>query len=750
LALVLLAALLFLPFPIFAQSPAAAAPAGSGLTVTPTLIDFGRIRTNSKQHDTSFTIENTGAFALQLRNTDYKSQLTATNFAVKQNPTEGQTIAPSTLITINVSYFPFAEGPQTGTITIESSDPARPFPKVTLRATGVTPHVGSRGLNFGPLRVGDISPLIAIPIYNYGSDSTRIDSVVIKAGSDIPDFSVKLDSFPPRRLVPLHIGYERTDSLYIIQAAFAPKSLGSKRMILDIYTADSVLHDTLTGKGVEPLVTVAPSVIDFGTDTVRKIGDPNPTPTQFTLPFTVVNGGGFIGHLLRIAYHDSVHFQVRLDKPSVDLDEYLQPGDTVTGTVQFNVLEEGDFEDTVTITNDTRYALYSAPYTDYQPSFIIRAKVRTGRIDSAFVHFSDTIRTCDTNRVVLVIHNPYPVEVHIDSIRFANLPEDTLGFRLGAFGFPINIAPDSTFGILLEYAFPDELLNGDQTLSLILYQRQGGGQPAITRRVTASLVRERRTLTLNAVLPNWISSASDIDPMRLPITLHGPRANVGELDSFTLALQFSNDLFMPVGIDDSKSLIAPLSPDGSVTTSWDQSTRTFRVTVTGARVSDPSRLADSLLMTVILRAFLTTDSEVTVTPTFTFKKHPCAYNLQPFTLSIPYANECGEPVIREFMATGSTPAIDVIAIGPNPLRQGEPLTISTEMARAGTVEIQVSDALGRVISERSEARGKGRQIFSLPSASLPSSGTAFITLTVKTSNGARGWARKQLKIAISD
>lgn len=697
--------------------------------------------------DSIFTIENRGDADLLLTNTDYQSQLQNTSFSV-QNPPVGSRIVPQTLISVRVRFGPFKEGLQEDTIAITSNDNLTKTPNVILRGTGVSPKVASLGFGFGSLRVGLQSVTHLILIANHGSDSTRIDSVVVLPNSDRTEFGVVLDSFPPHVLRPLHIGYEGSDSLYGFQARFTPTRLGPAKLIVAIYTPESVIYDTLTGEGVEPLVTVDPTVIDFGTIPVKRIGDPNPTPRQFDLPFTVRNEGTYVAELLRIIYSDSTHFLVRLDKPTVDLNEPLAPNAMIPGTATFRVLEEGDFVDTITLTNDTRYALYGPARAGYVPRIVLKAKVRTGPIDSAFTVFSDTITTCDTIERTLVIHNPYPVEVHIDSLRLADRAEDTLGFTVGSFGFPINIAPDSTFGIPLFYAFPDELLNGSQLLTVILYQRQGGGQPPIERRVTASLERKRRTLTLHAILPNWISSASDIDPMRMPITLEGPRANVGELDSFILSLKFSNDLFMPVDLDVRNTLLSPPRPGGYVHTNWDQTNRTYTITAVGVPVSDPRRLSEKLLMTVVMRAFLTTDSQVTVTPTFAFLKHPCAYNLEPFALSIPYANECGEPLIREFMRTGATPAIDVIDVGPNPVRQGNPIAIDLRLAKSAVVWVRITDARGAVIDEFSQPLGVGNSRLVVPASALPRSGACFVSLGLPGPDGVTRMTGKVLKFDI--
>jgi hypothetical protein len=240
----------------------------------------------------------------------------------------------------------------------------------------------------------------------------------------------------------------------------------------------------------------------------------------------------------------------------------------------------------------------------------------------------------------------------------------------------------------------------------------------------------------------------------MPITLEGPRANVGELDSFVLSLTFSNDLFMPVDLDMRNTLLSPVAAGGYVHTNWDQARRTYTIKAVGVPVSDPRRLSEKLLMTVVMRAFLTTDTQVTVTPVFTFLKHPCAYNLQPFTLSIPYANECGEAVIRQFMMTGAAPTLDVIRQGANPTRGGEPIAIdlairgSASSASVRNLRIRTTDARGVTLSEFTEAVQAGMSRVLVPATALPRSGAAFVTLTLMGEDGQRSVGEKTLKFEV--
>ena len=338
--------------------------------------------------------------------------------------------------------------------------------------------------------------------------------------------------------------------------------------------------------------------------------------------------------------------------------------------------------------------------------------------------------------------------MHIDSIAFE---PDSAGFgfaRPSAFIFPINIEPDSVFQLPIEYVFPTDSLNGPQQVTIILYERRGSGEePAITQ-TTAIAYRKQRTLTLHALLPKFESSAGDIAPLRLPITVEGPRDQVQELNSWTLKLQFSNDLFEPVGVDTAGSLTVPVNGNYSLSTSWDRPTRTYTISVTNAAVADPAKLANNLLLAVLMRAYLTTDTIVTVTPTFTFLTRPCAYNLQPFTLTIPFADDCGLPTLRAFMR-GQLPIVNFISIRPNPIKSNAlGVIISYDASEAAQIIATTDDLSGQEIGQTTLHVTSGTGEIAIPPQLLPPSGAAFITLDVRNDRGI-SQPQKTLKVSIS-
>jgi len=725
------------------------------IAVIPDTIDFGRVRLRQKR-DSSFIIENTGTTQITLVDLAYGNSLFGTDFTADTVKSSLPTLIllPSSNIPDSVHFQPKKLGPQIGRIPIFWTYPTAidtlDTPVVILMGIGVEPNVASSGYDFGPLRVDSQSDTIHISITNRGTDTTAIDSVSIVDSSALGarggDFTVNLDTLPPDgpRKLPIKLGYEGSDTSLHFTVSFQPRSLGAKMLIVRIHTIDGdTLYDTIRGSGVEPLVLVTPDTIDFGTIIVPM----SKTPIGDTiLPFTVSNTGTMKGFLDSLAYDTASHFTVTLNQPSATLDEPLDVGSSLTGTVRFHIVEEGDFLDTLFITNDTRYLLYPAD-SNYQPMIILKAKVRTGPIGPDSIFF-DTITNCNLDSSLVLLANPYPVEERIDSITMLS---DTAGFSLRQpyhnFRFPIFIPPDSSYPLLVYYEFPPDSLNGSQVLKMGLFQHLLDGELPVVDTVTAALLRKQRVFTLHALLPAYASSANDVSDLKLPITVQGPRAGVTELDSWTLSLHFSNDLFEPTGIDTTGALAVPGDSTYTISKYWDQATRTYTITVTGSAVSDSAKIANDLLLAILMRAYLTTDTVVTVTPTFTWANHPCAYNLQSFTLSIPYADECGDPTIRAYMR-GDKPFFTLIGVWPNPADHTGGVSVGYQAAQPSQVTSEVFSESGEEIGHAVTNVQAGAGTLAVDADMLPHTGAAFIRIEAAPVGGGPAVV-KMVKVEIT-
>jgi hypothetical protein len=742
--LLLLTSYFLVPSPSFAQGHYHVLSSASALQVFPdSIIDFGRVRVGA-QRDSFFFLDNTSNSSfLTLQSLDYSTSLNGTEFeadSIESKGSSGQ-MSPETNLVDTVRFLPKHLGPDTGSIPIIWASGGTTYytPTVYLIGTGVAPHVISSSYNFPDERVDSGSPRVTISIANDGSDTTAIDDVSVVNTAEIldSDFQVSLDSLPTSGKVslPLRIGYEGGDSTLSFSVQFQPHSLGFKTLVVRIHTVDdSVLFDTITGKGVEPLVLLNTQTIDFGTITLQPYSS---LPVLDTF-FIVSNASGTYPALIDTLTHDtSGNFAVQLYRPTTSHDT-LAVDSSVRGTVTFAFSEVGDFTDTVYIPNDTRYDLYRNADSNYRPMIVLKAKVRTGSI-GLFAASLDTVTTCDTVRDTITIINPYPVELVFDSIA---LVSDTAGFSYGqnTFGHTIKIPPypNGAYPFYFAYAFPADSLNGLQALKMLLFQSQLDSEQAVVDTITDSVIRQQQVIALAAQLPPAGSvgmSAADIAELRVPVTLHGLRSGVTELNSWTLSMKFSNDLFVPTAIDTTGSLAVAGDPSYTLKPYWDESTLTYTIVATGTSVSDPAKIANDLLLTILMQAYVTTDTVVTVTPTFTLVTRPCAYNLQASPFSIQYAEDCGDETIREVME-GETPSFILTGSWPNPATSSSGVSIGYYAAEPREVTATVFSAAGISLGQIVTAIGAGAGTFTLPEPLIPISGPAFVRVEAVSSDGS--------------
>jgi hypothetical protein len=715
----------------------------SNLQIYPDTIDFGRVRIG-EYRDSYFSITNPAisSTTIELTSINFWESLKGSEFiadSLDGNLSDSMALTIGSIARDTIHFHSKWLGLDKDSIPIYwRSTNQKYFPiTVYLLGTGVAPNVISSGYNFGNWRVDSASPMQTLLIANVGSDTTAIDSVTIMDSTEIKDsdFLVTLDSLPPSgpKTSALRIGYEGGDSTLSFTVQFHPHSLGSDSLIIRIHTIDGdTLFDTIRGRGVEPHVLVNPNpqsqVIDFGTITLAKsITPPSPRDTFFVISNASGNYEAVIDTL--VDTDTAGNFNMQINQPITSHDT-LAAGSVLIDSVRFNITQEGDFVDTIRVPNDTRYALYPSE-SAYQPLVIVKAKVRTGPIGN-FVTSFDTITTCDTVRDTVTITNPYPVEVYIDTIL---LVSDTAGFSYGQNSFvqKISMPPNGNFSFKLAYNFPPDSLNGPQALKMLLFQRRRDNDSLIVDTVTASLIRKEQVLTLQAKLPApgvVGTSAADVSELRLPILLQGPRSGVNELNSWTLTYQFSNDLFTPTGVD----VTGSLCPPGSLFPYWDQSSRTYTIVATGTAVSDPALIKNDLLFTLLLQASVTTDTVVTVTPNFTWKSHPCAYNLQSFTLSLPYSNDCGDQTIRDVLLR-QTPSFIVTGIWPNPANKYDGVSVSYRSAEPCEVTTTVYNMSGEEIGHFMTMVVTGAGTIALPEQLIPASGPAFVRVEAVDAKG---------------
>jgi len=393
-------------------------------------------------------------------------------------------------------------------------------------------------------------------------------------------------------------------------------------------------------------------------------------------------------------------------------------GRPVLDSVFFYVRQPGDYKQVIFLKNGAKN----------DTLVVLRASVRAPRHDFSGDSSFGVVADCDPREITYIIHNPYQrAGITIDKLQLAG---NTGGFKIVTrpeFLFPLRIEGDSTFTFSLQYDFPPDSLNGEQELLLSFFQNPGGRDTNIRFDHPVSLTRQIKIDTLLTVAPSFVPSAGDFAPFRLPIYLAGPHEGLTPLDNWTLHLRFSNPLFHPVGIDRTGSLTESNGNDNSeVTWGWDETTQTDTIRATNLHISkDKSK--NRLLLTVLMRAYVSLDTLSSVQLQLNTDEQLCAYRIASVMDSLAYANDCGDILIRAQMNGAKLP----LRIGTPRYRLAangstETILIDYTAESAMTVEVANRDLMGKSYSISEYALAQGPGVLEIDARLLPS-GISFLS-----------------------
>jgi hypothetical protein len=693
--------------------------------VVPDTIDFGRVRVGRKR-DSLFTITCTGnGPGADIFDTKIQAAVLSTEFGAA--PFGKQTLLTSQTYEDSVSFSPTTEGYKSVLASVKNSVPTQQAPNepfVVLKGRGIQPHLASGNHNFGKIRVGRLSPSAQVLVSNVGTDTTSLVAIEFYKGAT-PDYSDSND-FRITSDVDFSTSTVKLDTLggvnavwQGLSATFTPSTTGPRQAIVRVKGANESKLDTLLGVGVEPYIIATPPLLEFGTITPQKL--PSPV-SEATLLDTIRNTGSMQGILQKLIFTDKTNlFFFEYPVASSNLVNYtLFENNFIPGICHFYIQQPGEFWDTVRILNDSKN----------EPIEIAHAKVVVSHaeFDQSGPFDLGVITSCDPIVTTIQIHNPYVnFPLRFDS---ASLSGSSGGFTRENVAFPIHIPSGGTFPLKVSYQFPADSLNGTQRMVLYLYQ-YAGDVPDLVDSFVFVLERKAEIFTLSTVAPSFTPSAGDRDPFRLPIYLSGQWTNRKELDNFTLKLKFSNGTFQPIGLDRTGSLtvLKPGDPE-NMTFSWDEISHTYTIVATNQHISTLPDTTNRLLLTVLARAFVTTDTFATVSPMIDFVDQPCAFRFAKRGDSLFYANECGDEILRsEFL--GRNPLLSVEAPRPDPIKagDGQGLSVPFTAGQALMLKWTLADAGGNVLfTQDAYSVAKGKSSIEIPASLLKVSGTRFLRL----------------------
>jgi uncharacterized repeat protein (TIGR01451 family) len=246
------------------------------ITVSPPSVDFGPVVLDTDSAPRTVTVTNTGTANLYIIDVIIDNN----QFRVTSVDLSGLALGPGLSADITLVFHPMEITPQSGMLTILSSDPDQYAVSVALSGTPIFPDisVSPTPLDFGPVMVG--SSLSAnITVSNVGTSPLSLGTITILPGPDVP-FAITAGDISGQTLAP---GQSEN-----ITVTFTPVVPGLESAGLSIPNNDPdemFLVVLLSGTGTVPGAETDLAI--FKTDSP----DPVAYVDDLTYTLTVVNNG---------------------------------------------------------------------------------------------------------------------------------------------------------------------------------------------------------------------------------------------------------------------------------------------------------------------------------------------------------------------------------------------------------------------------------------------------------------------------
>jgi hypothetical protein len=195
----------------------------------------------------------------------------------------GAGIGPGTTCTINVTFSPTATGARSASVTVTDSAAGSPQ-GITVAGTGMAPVTSFSPINvsFASQPIGATSTPQTITLTNVGSADLTISSLTI-TGTNSGDFAQTNNCG-----TGVAAGASCT-----VSVTFTPRINGAESASLSMAdnAAGSPQTVSLTGTGVAPVVSLAPSSVPFGNQLVGTTSTPQSVTLQNsgTAPLTITS-----------------------------------------------------------------------------------------------------------------------------------------------------------------------------------------------------------------------------------------------------------------------------------------------------------------------------------------------------------------------------------------------------------------------------------------------------------------------------
>lgn len=225
------------------------------LSITPTLLAFGDVVVGTTSVAQAATLENTGDAALQVTSVGAPVAPFAQG-AGSTCPAAPFTLGPGDSCTLAYTFAPTATGAAAGSIAVASNVPGGGSISLSGNGTQGQLSIASTLLAFGDVSVGTTSAAQTATLSNTGDAALQVTSIAAVAAPFAQDASSTCGA-APFTLAP--------GGSCMLAYTFAPVATGAASASVAITAnAPGGGNISLTGNGVQGMLVVAPTTLDFG------------------------------------------------------------------------------------------------------------------------------------------------------------------------------------------------------------------------------------------------------------------------------------------------------------------------------------------------------------------------------------------------------------------------------------------------------------------------------------------------------
>jgi hypothetical protein len=325
------------------------APATS---VEPGFHDFGQQLVGGASAHQTFVVTNSGTASMTLGEVELGGEDPG-EFELGEDTCSDATLEAGEECTVEVAFAPTSPTGFSAALLIPGEAPTA---SVGLEGLGVLPAISAfpSSVDFGSQQVGSgAGTAEVINVVNSGSAPLEIDTIAL-AGDDSGDFAIEGDGCSGETLTP--------EGECMVEVAFAPTAAGERGAVLALPSNVPTYTVPLKGTGTEPILSVAPTSFDFGSELVGETSDPH--------TFTVTNAGTaplFIGQV-SLAGTDAGAFAIGTEDCS---GFSLEPGEECTVDVTFKPTSGADFSARLELSGNAPTASVDLAGTGVAPAFSV-------------------------------------------------------------------------------------------------------------------------------------------------------------------------------------------------------------------------------------------------------------------------------------------------------------------------------------------------------------------------------------------